>query len=358
MPKMNPSSTLTTEAVNLLKQMIAHPSTSRAEEAVADLLQAYIEQQGLTAHRQGNNIWCLSTHFSAERKTLLLNSHIDTVKPVAAWQRDPFSPTVEDGRLYGLGSNDAGASVVSLLHVFLTLCRKELSYNLVFLASCEEEVSGKNGIESVLPLLPPITFAIVGEPTEMHPAIAEKGLMVIDVTAEGRSGHAARNEGINAIYLAMKDIEWFRTYRFPKESPLLGPVKMTVTVISAGTQHNVVPDRCTFTVDIRSNECYTNEQLFELIKTHITSTPVARSFRLCSSSCPTDHVLVRRAVEMGRKPFGSPTLSDQALMRFPSLKMGPGKSERSHTADEFILISEIEEAIHLYLQLLTPTLNL
>ena len=186
MPKMNPSSTLTTEAVNLLKQMIAHPSTSRAEEAVADLLQAYIEQQGLTAHRQGNNIWCLSTHFSAERKTLLLNSHIDTVKPAAAWQRDPFSPTVEDGRLYGLGSNDAGASVVSLLHVFLTLCRKQLSYNLVFLASCEEEVSGKNGIESVLPLLPPITLAIVGEPTEVRPAVAEKGLMVIGVTAEGR----------------------------------------------------------------------------------------------------------------------------------------------------------------------------
>lgn len=345
--------TLTSEAVGLLKSLISIPSVSRDEARAADCLQQYIEQQGMQTGRKGNNVWCLGPGFDLKRPTLLLNSHIDTVKPVQGWRKDPFTPRLEpNGKLYGLGSNDAGASVVSLLQAFLTLCRTAQKYNLIYLASCEEEVSGREGIESVLPQLPPVSFALVGEPTEMQPAIAEKGLMVLDVTATGRSGHAARDEGDNAIYKVLEDIAWFRDYRFERVSPLLGPVKMSVTMVNAGTQHNVVPDRCTFVVDIRSNECYTNEELFEEIKKHIHCQPQARSFRLGSSHVPPEHPLVRRAVALGRTPFGSPTLSDQALMPFPSMKMGPGKSSRSHTADEFIFLREIEEAIGLYLELL------
>ena len=344
--------TMTDEAVGLLKELIAIPSVSREETQAADCLQQYIELQGMETGRKGNNVWCLSPAFDLKRPTLLLNSHIDTVKPVAGWRKDPFAPTESNGRLYGLGSNDAGASVVSLLQVFLALCRTAQPYNLVFLASCEEEVSGAGGIECVLPLLPPISFALVGEPTEMQPAIAEKGLMVLDVTATGRSGHAARDEGDNAIYKVLDDVAWFRDYRFPRVSPLLGPVKMSVTQVNAGTQHNVIPDRCTFVVDIRSNECYTNEELFAEICRHLHCEAKARSFRLGSSHAPEGHPLVQRAIELGRVPFGSPTLSDQALMPFPSMKMGPGKSSRSHTADEFIFIKEIEEAIGLYLSLL------
>ncbi|ADV42480.1 M20 family metallo-hydrolase [Bacteroides helcogenes] len=345
--------TLVSEATGLLKSLISIPSLSRDEEKAADYLQNYIETQGMATGRKGNNVWSLSPMFDLQKPTLLLNSHIDTVKPAAGWRKDPFTPVLEtNGKLYGLGSNDAGASVVSLLQVFLQLCRTTQAYNLIYLASCEEEVSGAGGVECVLPELPPITFAIVGEPTEMQPAIAEKGLMVLDVTAYGKSGHAARNEGDNAIYKALKDIAWFRDYRFPEESPLLGPVKMSVTMVSAGTQHNVIPDRCTFVVDIRSNECYSNEALFAEIRKHIGSEAKARSFRLGSSHVSPRHPLVQKAVSLGRTPFGSPTLSDQALMPFPSLKMGPGKSSRSHTADEFIFIKEIEEAISTYLELL------
>lgn len=344
---------LSEEAIGLLKQLISIPSVSRDEQLAADCLQQYIEALGMETSRKGNNVWCMSPGFDLQKLTLLLNSHIDTVKPVSGWLKDPFTPHLEsNGKLYGLGSNDAGASLVSLLQVFLTLCQESQPYNLLFLASCEEEVSGKGGIESVLSDLPPVNFAIVGEPTEMHPAIAEKGLMVIDVEAHGKSGHAARDEGENAIYKVLDDIRWFRDYQFPKVSKMLGPVKMNVTVIHAGTQHNVVPDLCTFTVDVRSNECYSNEQLFAEIKAHISGEPKARSFRLNSSLTPTDHPLVQRATALGRKSFGSPTLSDQALMPFPSMKMGPGKSSRSHTADEFVFVQEIEEAIHLYLQLL------
>lgn len=347
---------LSEEAVTLLKSLISIPSVSREEQVATDCLLHYIEMQGTETSRKGNNIWCLSPAFDLKKPTLLLNSHIDTVKPVSGWMKNPFIPTEEsNGKLYGLGSNDAGASVVSLLQVFLTLSQRTQPYNLIFLASCEEEVSGKNGIESVLPDLPPISFAVVGEPTEMQPAIAEKGLMVIDVEAFGKSGHAARNEGDNAIYKVLDDINWFRSYQFPKVSPMLGPVKMSVTIINAGTQHNVVPDRCTFTVDIRSNECYSNEELFNEIKAHISCEPHARSFRLNSSHTPESHPLVQKAIALGRKPFGSPTLSDQALMSFPSMKMGPGKSSRSHTADEFIYIQEIEEAIAFYLKLLDRT---
>ena len=340
------------EAIGLLKLLIATPSVSREEEAAADALQNFIEGTGIMTYRSGNNVWCLSPGFDPKRPTLLLNSHIDTVKPVAGWKHHPHVPVIENGRLYGLGSNDAGASVVTLLQVFRQLCLRPQTYNLIFLASCEEEVSGKGGIESILPILPPITTAIVGEPTGMQPAIAEKGLMVLDVTAYGRAGHAARNEGDNAIYKVLEDITWFRDHQFEKVSPLLGPVKMSVTQVNAGTQHNVVPDHCTFVVDIRSNELYSNEELYKEICQHIQCEAKARSFRLNSSHISTDHPLVKRAEEMGLKPFGSPTLSDQALMPFPSLKMGPGESSRSHTADEYILIEEIEDAIKVYMDLL------
>ena len=333
--------------------MIARPSISRDEKEVADFLEAHWKQAGQTVFRHGNNLWMTSQPMDPAKPTLLLNSHIDTVKPVAGWSRDPFTPEEsEEDRLYGLGSNDAGASVVSLYAAFSILTQTEQPYNLIFLASCEEEVSGKNGLESVIPYLPPIQFAIVGEPTGMQPAVAEKGLMVLDCVATGKSGHAARNEGINAIYLALKDIEWFQHYQFPKQSDFLGPVKMTVTIIQAGTQHNVVPDKCTFTVDIRSNECYSNEQLFELIQQQVSCEIKARSFRLNSTRTDMDHPFVRRALMMGCQPFGSPTLSDQALMPFPSVKMGPGQSARSHSADEYIELMEIREAIDMYVRLL------
>lgn len=341
------------EAIDLLKGMITRPSFSREETAVADYLAAQWQQAGHKVFRKGNNLWLIAPDFDFGKPALLLNSHIDTVKPAAGWNRDPFTPEEdEEGCLFGLGSNDAGASVVSLYAAFCQLAEREQPYNLIFLASCEEEVSGKNGIESVLPELPPITFAVVGEPTGMRPAVAEKGLMVLDCVAKGKAGHAARNEGINAITEAMKDIAWFSSYQFPEASDFLGPVKMTVTIIHAGTQHNVVPDRCEFTVDIRSNECYTNEQLFELISQQVQCEVKARSFRLSSSRTPLDHPFVRRAALMGLEPFGSPTLSDQALMRFPSVKIGPGDSARSHGADEYIRPMEIREAIDLYVRLL------
>lgn len=343
---------LSSEAVSILKSLIGIPSTSKEEEAVADFLQNYIESIGIVVNRKGNNLWCLSPMFDLNKPTILLNSHIDTVKPVNGWKKQPFTPIEEDGKLYGLGSNDAGASVVSLLQVFRQLSAKEQNYNLIYLASCEEEVSGKNGIESVLPNLPPINLGIVGEPTDMQPAIAEKGLMVLDVTTYGRAGHAARDEGENAIYKALEDITWFRDFRFEKESALLGPVKMSVTQINAGTQHNVIPDKCTFVVDIRSNELYNNEEIFEIIKSKIKSEVNARSFRLNSSQIAESHPFVKKAIELGRVPFGSPTLSDQALMSFPTVKMGPGKSSRSHTADEYVMISEIDEAIGLYIDIL------
>ena len=338
---------ITERAVALLCRLIEVPRISREETAAADLLQDYMTADlGLDVKREGNNLWSVAPNFDPRKETLLLNAHIDTVKPVAGWQRDPFKATREGDRIYGLGSNDDGASLVSLLHVFAALKDKDTCYNLVFLASAEEEVSGRGGIESVLPLLPKIDVALVGEPTGMQPAIAEKGLMVLDVTAHGKAGHAARDEGDNAIYHAIDDIEWFRNYKWEKVSPLLGPVKMTVTIVNAGTQHNVVPDTCTFTVDVRSNECYTNQELLDRIKEHVGSEVKARSTRLGSSSIDVNHPLVQRIIALGGKPFGSPTLSDQALMPFPSLKMGPGQSSRSHSADEYIEVGEIREAIN------------
>ncbi len=343
---------LTHEATDLLIKMVSIPSVSREEKEVADFLEKVLSDYGLNPHRNGHNIWSICPTYDPSKPTLLLNAHIDTVKPTSSWTISPFSPVIEDGKLYGLGTNDDGASVVSLLQVYRQIIQSPQQYNIVFLASCEEEVSGKNGIEQVLPLLPHIDVALVGEPTGMQPAIAEKGLMVIDVTAHGKSGHAARNEGENAIYKALDDIKWFRQFHFDKESPLLGPVKMSVTIIQAGTQHNVIPDQCKFTVDVRSNEFYSNEEIFKIICNHIQGEAQARSFRLNSSHITEDHPLVKRAIELGRIPFGSPTLSDQALMKFPSLKMGPGQSSRSHTANEYIELNEIKEAITLYYNIL------
>ncbi|MCM1346339.1 MAG: M20 family metallo-hydrolase [Bacteroides sp.] len=344
----------TYEATALLKRLIETPSISREEKAAADIIETFLTEKRMEVHRHGNNVWSICSDYDEARPTVLLNAHIDTVKPVSGWTHDPFvAETTEDGRIYGLGSNDDGGSVVSLLQAFLHLCGSghPRNYNVIFLASCEEEVSGKNGIESVLPLLPEIVLGVVGEPTEMQPATAEKGLMVIDVTAHGKAGHAARDEGDNAIYKVLDDIKWISTYRFPKETALLGPVKTTVTIINAGTQHNVIPDKCTFTIDVRSNECYSNEELFEEISAHLRCEAKARSFRLNSSRISHTHPFVKRCEELGLKPFGSPTLSDQALMRFPSVKIGPGSSTRSHTADEYIKIQEIEEAIRLYIKI-------
>ena len=343
---------LTKQAIELLSRLISIPRTSRNEAEASAFLKSVMEQEyKLPTQADGCNLWSIAPDYDPNRPTLLLNAHIDTVKPVDAWSRNPFCPVLEDGKLYGLGSNDDGASLVSLLQVFRVLRQQQRPYNLIYLVSAEEEVSGKNGIEHVLPLLPHIDIALVGEPTGMQPALAEKGLMVLDVTAHGKAGHAARNEGDNAIYRAIKDIQWFQTYKWEKESELLGPVKMSVTIINAGTQHNVVPDKCTFTVDVRSNELYTNQELYEQICQHVESDVQARSFRLNPSSIELTHPLVQRIIQLGGKPFGSPTLSDQALMPFPSLKMGPGQSSRSHTADEYIEVKEIEEAIAFYLSI-------
>lgn len=342
----------TNDAVELLKRLISIPSVSRDETAAADVFEQQVSAWGLPARRIGNNI-LIQEELNPHQPTLLLCAHIDTVKPVSTWTRDPFTPVVEDGRLYGLGANDCGGGLVSLLAVYRLLRGLSLKYNLVYLASCEEEVSGEGGFRLALPELPPIDVAIVGEPTGMQPAIAEKGLMVIDGTAYGKSGHAARNEGVNAIYEALDDLVWLRDYRFKKESPLLGPTKMTVTVLNSGTQHNVIPDECHFVIDVRTNEYYQNEFLFAFLQKHVKSKLKARSFRLSSSHIPMEHPLVQRCVEMGMTPFGSPTLSDKALMPFLSLKLGPGESSRSHTADEFICLSEIENAIQTYVQLLS-----
>ncbi len=341
------------EAIDLLRGMISRPSFSREEAGVADFLQAAWQASGRKVQREGNNLWIVSPDFDSKKPTLLLNSHIDTVKPVSGWSKDPFLPE-ENGEdlLFGLGSNDAGASVVSLYAAFTLLTMRPQSYNLIFLASCEEEISGRGGIELALKRLPSIAFGVVGEPTGMQPAVAEKGLMVLDCTCIGKAGHAARNEGINAITLAMKEIAWFNSYHFPKESDFLGPVKMSVTMIHAGTQHNVIPDRCEFTVDIRSNEFYSNETLCELIRQEVGCEVKPRSTRLNSSQTPLEHPFVQRAILLGKQPFGSPTLSDQALMPFPSVKIGPGDSARSHSANEYIRLTEIREAIDTYVRLL------
>ena len=345
------------ESTALLQSLIAIESFSKQEDKTADAIQAYFESKGIRANRKLNNVWAYNKYFNPELPSILLNSHHDTVKPVQGWTLDPFEPLIQDGKLFGLGSNDAGASLVSLITTFLHFYEKrDLKYNLCIAATAEEENSGLNGLELVLPDLGKMEFAIIGEPTQMHLAIAEKGLMVLDCVVTGKSGHAAREEGDNAIYKALRDIQWFNTFQFPKVSEFLGPVKMSVTMIQAGIQHNVVPDRCTFTVDVRVTDVYKNEEVLELIKQYVQSEVHPRSVRLKSSSISKEHPIVQAGSRLGRQLYGSPTSSDQALINFPSLKMGPGDSSRSHTANEFIYLDEIKEGINLYIQLLNQVL--
>lgn len=347
------------EAVALLQQLISTPRVSRDETAATDIMEQWMRERNLLPKRIGNNLLLVCDDYDASRETIMLNAHIDTVKPVASWTRNPHQPSIEGDTLYGLGSNDCGGGLVTLLQAYRIASAQPRSYNIVYLASCEEEVSGVNGIRLVIPqladLLPEggkIDVAIVGEPTGMEPAVAEKGLMVIDMVAHGKSGHAARNEGVNAIYEALDDMVWIRNHRFEKVSDFLGPTRMTLTVVNSGTQHNVVPDECRMIIDVRSNEHYTNEELFEEIQRNVRSEMKARSFHLRSSHISLEHPLIKRCISMGMTPFGSPTLSDQALMPWPSFKLGPGQSSRSHSADEFIRISEMSDALEKYLELL------
>ena len=341
------------EIVGLLQDLIRIPSFSGKETGRADHLQDYLRLKGLRVQRLHNNLFLKNDSFDTEKKTILLNSHLDTVGVNEGWRHDPFDPIIEGDRLYGLGSNDAGGAMVCLLATFLNYCdQQDLKYNLIFLASAEEEISGKKGVESALPGLGPIYFGIVGEPTRMRLAIAEKGLMVLDCKTKGKSGHAAREEGSNAIYNAINDIDWIRNYRFPLRSELLGEVKMSITMINAGTQHNVIPDECHFVVDIRSTDLYTNGQILEVVKKNLKSEVKPRSTRLQSSSIDKGHAVVREAQSLGIELFGSRTLSDQALMPFPTVKIGPGDSARSHTADEFIGVDEIKSGVGTYINLL------
>lgn len=340
------------EAVQLLTRLISTPSFSREEDKTASLIEDFFKTKNIPTQRFGNNVWVQSLHFDASKPTLLLNSHHDTVKPNPAYTRDPFTPTVEDGKLYGLGSNDAGGPLVSLIAAFLHFYSKPTKYNLVFAATAEEEISGSNGIESIWTNLPKIDCAIVGEPTLTDIAIAEKGLLVLDCAAKGKAGHAAREEGINAIYEAIKDIEWFRTYNFPKVSQTLGKVKMSVTVIQAGQAHNQVPPECKFTVDVRVTDAYALEEVLEIVKANVKSTLAPRSLRLRPSGIDDNHPLVVSSKKLGRKLYGSPTTSDQALIPAPSIKVGPGDSARSHSADEFIYLHEIEAGIDTYIRLI------
>lgn len=342
----------TKQAIKLLQELISIQSFSGEEDKTADCIQKFLEKRGFLVSRKGNNIWSEAKEKDPNKKTILLNSHHDTVKPGANWNTDPFEPVLDGDKLYGLGSNDAGASVVSLLASFLYLSKLDLDYNLMIAITAEEENSGANNVASILDELGTIDLAIVGEPTEMHAAIAERGLVVLDCYAHGKTGHAARNEGENAITKAMKDLEWFQTYQFEKVSDFLGPIKMTVTQIDAGKQHNVVPDVCHFVVDVRVNEHYTNQEIAELITEQVRCEVKPRSFRLNSSGIQETHPIVEKAKQMGRETYGSPTLSDQAVMPFASIKMGPGYSGRSHTPNEYILLSEIKEGIQLYIALL------
>ncbi|WP_093364133.1 M20 family metallo-hydrolase [Sphingobacterium wenxiniae] len=348
---------LTADSIALLKALISIPSFSREEKDTAAQLCLFFEQRGIKVERVENNIWAYNKYFDASKPTILLNSHHDTVKPNPGYTKNPFEPLVEDGKLYGLGSNDAGGCLVSLIAAFLYYYAEEnLDYNLCLLASAEEEVSGKNGVEEAIKHLKKIDFAIVGEPTLLDLAVAEKGLMVLDCEAKGISGHAAREEGENAIYKAMRDVEWFRTYQFPKVSEHLGPVKMSLTMIQAGSQHNVVPASCTFVVDVRTTDVYNNEEVLAIIREHVHSSVQARSTRLNPSTIDLQHPIVKAGMTLGAKLYGSPTMSDQALIPYPSLKVGPGDSARSHTADEFIYLTEIENGIRFYIELLGKVL--
>ncbi|QXV65148.1 M20 family metallo-hydrolase [Mucilaginibacter sp. 21P] len=345
--------TLSQQALQLLQQLISIQSFSKEEDRTADLIEQTLKTHGVGTHRKLNNIWAWNKHFDASKPTILLNSHHDTVKPNSGYTRDPYDAKIEDGKLYGLGSNDAGGCLVSLIHVFLYYYnRTDLKYNFCLATTAEEEISGVNGLELIIPELGELSFGIVGEPTLMELAIAERGLMVLDCTSFGIAGHAAREEGDNAIYKALKDIEWFRNFRFPKESEVFGPIKMSVTIINAGSQHNVVPATCTFTVDVRVTDAYRNEEVLEIIRQHVNCEVRPRSIRLKPSSIDKNHPFVQAGVALGRKTYGSPTTSDQSLLDIPSIKVGPGDSARSHSADEFIYVDEIGEGIEMYIKML------
>jgi len=341
------------EYINLLRNLISVSSLSREEDQAAELIRKFIVAAGLNYDSKLNNTWVKNKYWKEGLPVILLNSHIDTVKPASGYTRNPFSPDIENGILYGLGSNDAGGALVTLLATFMHFSKMEnLPFNLMYAATAEEEISGINGLECVLPHLGNIDLAIVGEPTRMQMAIAEKGLMVLDCVARGKSGHAAREEGVNALYKAIEDIERIRNYKFDQVSDILGAVKMTVTIINSGTQHNVVPDQCSFVVDVRTNEYYSNQKACEIIDQLIESEVTPRSFRLNSSGIPVSHPIVQRGIALGLTYYGSPTTSDQAVIPFTSIKIGPGDSARSHTANEFILISELEEGLKIYIGLL------
>ncbi|WP_158828110.1 M20 family metallo-hydrolase [Mucilaginibacter lacusdianchii] len=345
--------TLYQQALQLLQQLISIPSFSKEEDKTADVIEHFLQERGVITNRKLNNVWARNKYFDESKPTILLNSHHDTVKPNSGYTRNPYDAAIEDGKLYGLGSNDAGGCLVSLIAVFLHFCEQQnLKYNFCLATTAEEEISGVNGLELIIPELGKLDFGIVGEPTLMQLAIAERGLMVLDCTAHGKAGHAAREEGENAIYKALKDIEWFRTYRFPKESEQFGPIKMSVTIINAGSQHNVVPASCTFTVDVRVTDAYRNEEVLELIREQVSCEVKPRSIRLKPSSIDKNHPIVQAGIALGRTTYGSPTTSDQSLLDIPSLKVGPGDSARSHTADEFIYVDEIKDGIELYIKML------
>lgn len=346
------------DSLSLLKQLISIQSFSKEEDKTADLIEQFLQERNVNTQRKLNNVWAYNKHFDSNKPTVLLNSHHDTVKPNSGYTRDPYEPAIEDGRLYGLGSNDAGGCLVSLIATFLYFYEQEgLKYNLCLATTAEEEISGNDGLEYVLPDLGELDFAIVGEPTQMNLAIAERGLLVLDCTSYGKAGHAAREEGDNAIYKALKDIEWFRNYKFSKVSEVFGPLKMSVTIINAGSQHNVVPATCTFTVDVRVTDAYSNEEVLKIIRSHVDCEVKPRSIRLKPSSIDKNHPLVQSGVALGRTTYGSPTTSDQALLSIPSVKVGPGDSGRSHMADEYIFVDEIAEGIETYIAMLKPVIS-
>lgn len=354
----NETEILKQEAIALLRHLITLPSFSKDEWQTASEITKFLSGKGVQVTRVGNNVLALNKFFDSSKPTILLNSHHDTVRPNSNYTRDPFDGKIEDGKLYGLGSNDAGGCLVALMMTFLHYYETDsLQYNLAYAATAEEEISGAGGIENALKFLPPIDCAIVGEPTLMQMAIAEKGLVVLDCTAMGKAGHAARSEGENAIYKAVKDIEWISNHHFEKVSDLLGPVKMSVTVIETDNKaHNVVPAQCKFVIDVRVNEQYTLEEVVETIKKNINSDVSPRSLRIRSSFISLQHPLVRSGISLGLTYYGSPTTSDKALMSFPALKIGPGDSARSHMADEYIYVEEIKNGIDIYIQVLSEIL--
>jgi len=349
---------LTNDAISLLKKLIETQSFSSEEDKTALHIEDWFKRNSIDFERTKNNIWAVSKYFDKNKPTLLLNSHHDTVKPNSAYTNDPFKAFVEHGKLYGLGSNDAGGCLVSLIATFTYFYNQEnLNYNLVIVASAEEESSGPDGLNSMLSIIPKIDVAIVGEPTLMNLAVAEKGLVVFDAVIEGTPSHAAHPNDNNAIYNSINALQWFKDFKFEKPSKALGDVKLTVTQISAGSQHNVVPGHVDLVIDVRVNDAYSNSEISEILQEKAPVTKITpRSLRLNSSSIPVEHDLVKAGIAMGRTTYGSPTLSDQAVLTCPSLKLGPGDSTRSHSANEFIYVNEIEEGVQLYIELLKKVL--